>query len=69
LTRDTKRALESSLAEARRLGHDFIGTGHLLRSLIHDGEGLAAELLVEMGANLPAIQARVGEELNKMART
>jgi tetratricopeptide (TPR) repeat protein len=68
-TRDTKRALESSLAEARRLGHDFIGTGHILLSLILDGEGSAAQLLEEMGANLLAIQARVDEELKKTIRT
>lgn len=48
----TKNILELSLNEARNLGHNYIGTEHLLLALIREGEGVAAQILSAMGMNL-----------------
>jgi ATP-dependent Clp protease ATP-binding subunit ClpC len=47
-----KRVLELSLREALQLGHNYIGTEHILLALIREGEGVAAQVLVAMGADL-----------------
>jgi ATP-dependent Clp protease ATP-binding subunit ClpA len=47
-----KKVLELSWREARQLGHNFIGTEHLLLGLIREGEGVAAQVLVELGADM-----------------
>jgi ATP-dependent Clp protease ATP-binding subunit ClpC len=47
-----KRVIELSFDEARRLGHSYIGTEHLLLSLIREGEGVAAHVLNNLGVNL-----------------
>ncbi|MBM3450688.1 MAG: ATP-dependent Clp protease ATP-binding subunit [Armatimonadetes bacterium] len=61
-----KKVLELALDEARRLGHNYIGTEHLLLGLIREGEGVAARVLESMGADLERIRAQVvyllGEE-------
>ncbi len=61
-----KRVLELALDEARRLGHNYIGTEHLLLGLIREGEGVAARVLEAMGADLERVRAQViyllGEE-------
>jgi len=54
-----KKVLELSLREALQLGHNYIGTEHVLLGLIREGEGVACQALVALGANLPAITARV----------
>jgi len=61
-----KKVLELALDEARRLGHNYIGTEHLLLGLIREGEGVAARVLEAMGADLERVRAQVvyllGEE-------
>jgi ATP-dependent Clp protease ATP-binding subunit ClpC len=61
-----KKVLELALDEARRLGHNYIGTEHLLLGLIREGEGVAARILEAMGADLERVRAQVvyllGEE-------
>jgi len=61
-----KKVLELALDEARRLGHNYIGTEHLLLGLIREGEGVAARVLEAMGAYLERVRAQVvyllGEE-------
>ncbi len=61
-----KKVLELALDEARRLGHNYIGTEHLLLGLIREGEGVAARVLEAMGADLDRVRAQVvyllGEE-------
>lgn len=52
----TKRVFEIGFAEARRLGHNYVGTEHLLLGLIREGEGIAVKILVDSGVNL--IKAR-----------
>src|SRR3989441_4369099 len=47
-----KKVLELSLREALQLGHDFIGTEHVLLGLIREGEGVAAQVLQKLGADL-----------------
>ncbi|TZE82687.1 ATP-dependent Clp protease ATP-binding subunit [Calorimonas adulescens] len=47
-----KRVLELSFVEARRLGHNYVGTEHILLGLLREGEGVAARVLMEMGVDL-----------------
>lgn len=52
LTPRSKRILEISAMEARRLGHNYIGTEHLLMAIIRDGDGVAAQILSALGVRL-----------------
>lgn len=55
LTPRSKRILEISAAEARRLGHNYIGTEHLLMAIIRDGDGVGAKILATIGVNPPSL--------------
>ncbi len=54
-----KKVLELSLREALQLGHNYIGTEHILLGLIREGEGVAAEVLVKLGADLSRVRQQV----------
>jgi hypothetical protein len=54
-----KKVLELSLRESQQLGHDYIGTEHLLLGLIREGEGIAAQVLVRLGADLDRVRQQV----------
>nr|QCI07856.1 Clp protease ATP binding subunit [Pleonosporium borreri] len=54
-----KRVLELSLEEARQLGHNYIGTEHLLMGLVREGEGVAARVLENLAVNITSIRAEV----------
>src|SRR6201747_916317 len=54
-----KKVLELSLREALQLGHNYIGTEHILLGLIREGEGVAAQLLVKLGAELTRARQQV----------
>lgn len=54
-----KRVLELSLEEARQLGHNYIGTEHLLLGLLREGEGVAARVLENLGADTGKIRSQV----------
>jgi len=54
-----KRVLELSLEEARQLGHNYIGTEHLLLGLIREGEGVAARVLENLGVDLSKVRTQV----------
>ena len=56
-----KKVLELSLREAMQLGHSFIGTEHLLLGLVREGEGVAATVLVSLGADLGRVRQEVIE--------
>jgi ATP-dependent Clp protease ATP-binding subunit ClpC len=56
-----RRVLVLAQEEARLLSHNFIGTEHLLLGLIHEGEGVAAQVLASLGINLVAVRDRVAE--------
>lgn len=64
-----KRILELSLEEARQLGHNYIGTEHLLLGLIREGEGVAARVLESLGVNLSTIRSQVIRSLGESAET
>ncbi|HAG07623.1 MAG: ATPase AAA-2 domain protein [Clostridia bacterium 62_21] len=59
LTPRAKRVLELAIDEARRLGHNYVGTEHLLLGLIREGEGVAAQVLTGMGADLERTREKV----------
>ena len=61
----TKKVLELSLREALRLHHNHIGAEHVLLGLVREGQGLAAQVLVALGADLEGIRAGVLSELRR----
>jgi Clp amino terminal domain, pathogenicity island component len=54
-----KKVLELALREARQLRHNYVGTEHILLGLVHEGEGVAAQVLVKLGADLPRVRQQV----------
>src|ERR1700685_4611792 len=62
-----KKALELSLRESQQLGHDYIGTEHILLGLIREGEGVAAQVLVALGADLNRVRQQVPRLLGEGA--
>src|ERR1700747_451783 len=54
-----KKVLELSLREALQLGHNYIGTEHILLGLVREGEGVAARVLVDLGAALSRVRQQV----------
>jgi ATP-dependent Clp protease ATP-binding subunit ClpA len=59
-----KKVLELSLRESNQLGHQYIGTEHILLGLLREGEGVAAQVLVKMGADLNRVRQKVIELLH-----
>ena len=62
-----KRVLELSLEEARQLGHNYIGTEHLLMGLVREGEGVAARVLENLSVNVSSIRTEVIQMLGDNA--
>jgi len=62
-----KKALELSLREALQLGHNYIGTEHILLGLIREDEGVAAQVLKELGADLDRVRQTVIQLLSGYA--
>ena len=60
-----KRILELSLEEARQLGHNYIGTEHLLLGLIAEGEGVAVRVLENLGVDLSKIKGQIVRALGE----
>jgi ATP-dependent Clp protease ATP-binding subunit ClpA len=54
-----KKVLELSLRESQQLGHEYIGTEHILLGLIREGEGVAAQVLIKLGADLNRVRQQV----------
>jgi ATP-dependent Clp protease ATP-binding subunit ClpA len=63
-----KKVLELSLREALQLGHNYIGTEHILLGLIREGEGVAAQVLVKLGGDLNRVRQQVIAVLGGSAR-
>lgn len=61
-TSNAKRVLELAVDEARQMGHNYVGTEHLLLGLIREGEGVASKVLTEMGVD----RKKVREETTKL---
>lgn len=55
----TKKVFELALREALQLGHNYIGTEHILLGLIREGEGVAAQVLVKLGVGLTRVREQV----------
>lgn len=55
------KVLELSMREARQLGHNYLGTEHILLGLIHEGEGIAAKYLKNLGISLDVVREAVKE--------
>ncbi len=62
-TPQAKKALELSLREALQIGHNYIGTEHILLGVIREGEGPAAQVLISLGADLDTVRQQVIELL------
>jgi ATP-dependent Clp protease ATP-binding subunit ClpC len=67
LTPRAKRVIELAIDEARRLGHNYIGTEHLLLGLVREGEGIAAGVLESLGVNLDKVRHEVIRVLSQSA--
>jgi ATP-dependent Clp protease ATP-binding subunit ClpC len=65
LTPRTKRVIELAVDEARRLGHHYIGTEHLLLGLVREGEGVAVDVLQRLGASPQEIRDQVNNLLKE----
>ena len=63
-----KKVLEFSLREALQLGHNYIGTEHILLGLIREGEGVAAQVLERLGADLNRVRQVVVRELGALGK-
>ncbi len=59
MTPRTKRIVELSFAESRRLGHNFIGTEHILMAIIREGESVAVKIMLDMGINLQSFYSEI----------
>jgi ATP-dependent Clp protease ATP-binding subunit ClpA len=55
----TKKVLDLSLRESLQLGHNYVGTEHILLGLVREGEGVAAQVLVSLGADLSRVRQQV----------
>ena len=64
-----KKVLELSLREALQLGHNYIGTEHILLGLIREGEGVAAQVLQKLGADLNRVRQTVIQLLSGYTRS
>jgi len=64
-----KRVLELSLEEARQLGHNYIGTEHLLMGLVREGEGVAARVLENLAIDVSSIRTEVIQMLGDNAES
>ena len=58
-TSRAKKVLELSMSEARNAGHDYVGTEHVLLGLVHEGKGIAAQVLVDSGITLDRAREEV----------
>jgi hypothetical protein len=64
----SKKVLELALREALQLGHNYIGTEHVLLGLVREGEGVAAQVMVGLGADLPRVRRQVTDLLEDAPR-
>ena len=64
-----RRALTLAQQEARLLRHRFVGTEHLLLGLVHEGEGITAQVLVSLGISLETAREKVTETIGRVGGT
>src|SRR5205823_6474000 len=63
-----KKVLELALREALQLGHNYIGTEHMLLGVVREGEGVGAQVLVALGADLSRVRQQVIHLLSGFAQ-
>ena len=68
MTPRAKKVIELAVDEARRLGHHYIGTEHLLLGLVREGEGIAAGVLESLGVNLEKVRTQTIQVLSQSRR-
>jgi excisionase family DNA binding protein len=68
LTGRAKKVIELAVDEAKRLRHGYVGTEHLLLGLVREGEGIAADVLQKLGADLSSVRAETIEVLRSGAK-
>src|SRR5215467_8704433 len=68
LTPRAKKVIELAVDEARRLGHHYIGTEHLLLGLVREGEGIAAGVLESLGVTLERVRKATLEMLERLGK-
>ena len=68
-TSRVKKVIEISFEEARRMGNNYVGTEHLLLGLLIEGEGIAAHVLEDLGANLEKVRGEIDKLLQSRAST
>src|SRR4030081_1258200 len=64
-TSRVKKVIEISFEEARRMGNNYVGTEHLLLGLLIEGEGIAAHVLEDLGANLEKVRSEIEKLLHE----
>jgi ATP-dependent Clp protease ATP-binding subunit ClpA len=62
-TSRVKKVIELSFEEARRMGHQYVGTEHILLGIVLEGEGIAAHVLSDLGATLETVRAEIERQL------
>jgi ATP-dependent Clp protease ATP-binding subunit ClpA len=67
-TSRVKKVIEMSFEEARRMGHNYVGTEHLLLGLLIEGEGIAAHVLADLGVTLKAVRSEVDSQLRLLGQ-
>ncbi len=63
-TARVKKVLEFSLRESQQLGHNYVGTEHLLLGLVREGNGVAAKILDDLGADMARVRTQVVEKIS-----
>ena len=61
----TKRVIETAFIEARKLGYNYIGTEHLLISIVREGDSIAARILLELNVNIPKLYNEIVKVINE----
>mgnify|MGYP004607669779 CR=1 FL=1 len=61
----TKRVIETAFIEARKLGYNYIGTEHLLISILREGDSIAARILLELNVNIPKLYNEIVKVINE----
>jgi len=67
-TSRAKRVLELALDETRRLGHNYVGTEHILLGILREGQGVGAQILRRLGIDLETVRMRLSQILNESAQ-
>jgi ATP-dependent Clp protease ATP-binding subunit ClpA len=67
-TSRVKKVIEMSFEEAHRMGHNYVGTEHLLLGLLIEGEGIAAHVLADLGVTLKAVRSEVDSQLRELGQ-